>query len=113
MHPDLVPAVVLAHECGFKTTVDTNGFMFNDFLEKMDPAILDFLSFSLDGPDPETNDPIRGEGVFDTCTRNIRRAVGKGFNTSLIYTVSSRNIDHLHRMVPLLKELGVKHFLFR
>ena len=34
-------------------------------------------------------------------------------NTSLIYTVSSRNIDHLHRMVPLLKELGVKTFFIQ
>jgi MoaA/NifB/PqqE/SkfB family radical SAM enzyme len=113
MHPDLVPAVELAHACGYTTTVDSNGFMFNDFLDRMDPGILDYLSFSLDGPDSETNDPIRGEGVFDTCVRNLEIAISKGFNTSLIYTVSSRNIEQLEGMVPLLSRLGVQRFFIQ
>lgn len=113
MHPDLVPAVEFAHGCGYTTTVDSNGFMFHDFLDRMDPGILDFLSFSLDGPDSQTNDPIRGEGVFDTCTENLRKAVRKGFNTSLIFTVSSRNIEQLERMVPLLTRIGVNRFFIQ
>ena len=45
-------------------TVDSNGYLFNDLLDKTTPELLDYLSFSLDGPDAETNDPIRGEGRF-------------------------------------------------
>jgi len=89
MHEDLPHAIRFAKKLGYTSvTVDTNGFLFHDFLEKVTPSDLDFLSFSLDGPTPEVNDALRGEGVFDTCTANLKIAVAKGFNTSLIYTVS-------------------------
>ncbi len=113
LHPDLVYGIEVARSCGYAVTVDTNGYLFHDFLERVNPDHLDYLSFSLDGPDPQVNDPIRGEGVFDICTANLRKAVDRGINTSLIYTVSSRNIDGLERMVPLLEELGVKRFFIQ
>ena len=113
MHPDLAEAVKYAKQLGFTVTVDSNGYLFHRFLEKITPEDLDFLSFSLDGPDAAVNDPIRGQGVFDTCTSNLRKAVGKGLNVSLIYTVSRRNIAHLERMAPLLKDLGVRKFFIQ
>ena len=113
MHPDLAHAIVKAKALGFTVTVDSNGYLFHDILEKTSPDLLDSLSFSLDGPDAEVNDPIRGEGVFEVCTANIRKAVGMGYNVSVIYTVSRLNIEHLHRMIPLLTELGVKRFFIQ
>ena len=65
MHPDLVFGIEVAKSCGYAVTVDTNGYLFHDFLERVNPDHLDYLSFSLDGPDPEINDPIRGDGVFE------------------------------------------------
>ena len=114
MHKDLPQAIRTAKKLGCRSvTVDTNGFLFHDFLDKVTPADLDFLSFSLDGPTPDVNDPIRGKGVFETCTKNLRKAVARGFNVSLIYTVSRRNIDHLHLMPDLLVEWGVKRFFIQ
>jgi len=113
MHPDLVHGLNVARQCGYDITVDTNGYLFHDFLDRVSADMLDYLSFSLDGPDPEVNDPIRGTGVFETCTKNLKKAVERGFNTSLIYTVSSRNIDHLHRMVPLVAALGIRKFFIQ
>jgi len=114
MHKDLPQAIKTAKRLGYRSvTVDTNGFLFHDFLDKVTPADLDFLSFSLDGPTPDVNDPIRGKGVFETCTKNLRKAVTRGFNVSLIYTVSRRNIDHLYLMPDLLHEWGVKRFFIQ
>ena len=113
LHPDLAAAVAYAKGLGFCVTVDSNGYLFHDFLHRTSPDLLDYLSFSLDGPDPEVNDPLRGSGVFATCVGNIRKAVEMGFRTSLIYTVSSRNLLHLERMVPLLIELGIKKFFIQ
>jgi len=113
MHRDLPEAVRFAKQLGFDVTVDSNGYLFHDFLNRVAPHELDFLSFSLDGPDAAVNDPIRGEGVFEVCVGNLRKAVGLGFNVSVIYTVSRRNIAHLHRMVGLLTELGVKKFFIQ
>lgn len=113
LHPDLAFAVKRAKELGYRVTVDSNGYLFHDFLEKVTPQELDFLSFSLDGPDKDVNDPIRGEGVFETCTANIRKAVHAGFNASVIYTVSRKNIAQLYRMGELLQDLGVKKFFIQ
>ncbi len=113
LHPDLAESVILAKELGYQVTVDSNGYLFHDLLEKVTPAQLDYLSFSLDGPDALVNDPVRGRGVFDICTGNIRKAVDKGFSVSVIYTVSRKNIAHLHRMGELLDSLGVRKFFIQ
>lgn len=113
LHPDLAPAIKKAKEYGFFVTVDTNGYLFNNLLEKVTPAHLDYLSFSLDGPDAAVNDPIRGEGVFDVCVANMKKAIALGFKVSVIFTVSRKNLEQLHRMVDLLDRLGVRKFFIQ
>jgi MoaA/NifB/PqqE/SkfB family radical SAM enzyme len=114
LHPELPAAIGLARKMGFGSiTVDTNGYLFNDILEKVTPGEVDTFSFSLDGATRATNDQIRGKGSFETCVAGIGRAVSKGFNTSLIYTVSGANINELEEMVPLLRGLGVGRFFIQ
>ncbi len=113
MHPDLAKIIRAAKSMNYHVTVDSNGFLFHDLLERVSPQELDFLSFSLDGPDAAVNDPIRGQGVFEVCTQNLQRAVARGFHTSLIYTVSGLNIDHLHRMPELVAAWGVERFFIQ
>ncbi len=113
LHPDLSTIIKAAKSMRYVVTVDSNGYLFHDLLNKVTPRELDYLSFSLDGPDAAVNDSIRGEGVFAVCTDNIRKAVASGFATSLIYTVSSLNIEALHRMPALLVELGVRRFFIQ
>ena len=111
LHPDLAAIIRAAKSLRYAVTVDSNGYLFHDLLDRVTPQEVDYLSFSLDGPDAAVNDPIRGEGVFALCTANIRRAVAAGFNASCIYTVSGLNIDHLHRMPALLEDLAQRGLL--
>ena len=113
LHPELPFAIQKAKELGYFVTVDSNGSLFNDLLAKTSPDLLDYLSFSLDGPDAAINDPIRGEGVFAVCTANIKKAVSAGFKVSVIYTVSRKNLAALPRMVALLEHLQVKKFFIQ
>ena len=113
LHPELPAIIRAAKSMRYAVTVDTNGYLFHGLLEQVSPRELDYLSFSLDGPDAAINDPLRGEGVFALCTANIRKAVAGGFNTSLIYTVSGLNIEHLHRMPALLADLGIRRFFIQ
>ncbi len=113
LHPDLPRVAARAKDLGYFVTVDSNGYLFHDFLAKITSDILDYLSFSLDGPDSAVNDPLRGGGVFATCVKNLKLAVARGLRVSVIYTVSSLNIAHLERMVPLLAELGVRKFFIQ
>ncbi len=114
LHPDLARIIKTARAMGYGSiTVDTNGYLFHDILTKIAPKDLDFISFSLDGATPGTNDAIRGKGCYENCVAGIRQATEKGFQTSLIYTVSNENIHELHQMPPLLAQLGVDRFFIQ
>ena len=114
LHPDLASIVRAARQMKYASvTIDTNGYLFHNILERVTPAEVDFFSFSLDGATAATNDAIRGVGVFETCTAGLQKAKVKGFKTSLIYTVSSLNLDELADMPPLLDQLGVDHFFIQ
>jgi MoaA/NifB/PqqE/SkfB family radical SAM enzyme len=113
LHPDLAEAITYACQLGYHSvTVDTNGYLFHDLLDRVSPRDV-VLSFSLDGPTPEVNDPIRGEGVFAVCTANLKRAVAMGFTVSVIYTVSRLNLEHLKEMPRLLADWGVHRFFIQ
>ena len=114
LHPDLAAMVRTAREMAFKSiTIDTNGYLFHDILEKITPQDVDFISFSLDGATEETNDTIRGKGCYKTVFKGLRQAVKKGFSCSMIYTVSENNIHELEKMPALVKTLGLKHFFIQ
>ncbi len=114
LNPALAQGIKEAKRLGYASiTVDTNGYLFHDILEKVTPDEVDYFSFSLDGSTPNINDPIRGEGSFETCTSGIRRAVELGFSVSSIFTASSKNIHDLPNMPSLLKDLGVSRFFIQ
>ncbi|OQY58433.1 MAG: heme biosynthesis protein [Desulfobacteraceae bacterium 4572_88] len=114
LHPDLASAIKKARKLGFKSvTVDTNGYLFHDILSKVEPGEVDYFSFSLDGPTPETNDRIRGKGTYEKCLGGIRRAIARGFSASMIYTVSRANIQELELMPGLLRNLGISRFFIQ
>ncbi len=114
LHPDLSLAVKKAKALGYNSiTVDTNGYLFHEILSKVDPEEIDYFSFSLDGATRKTNDMIRGKGSYDNCIAGIKKAISRGFTTSLIYTVSQMNLHELDMMAPLLKNLGVDRFFIQ
>ncbi|MBF0259141.1 MAG: radical SAM protein [Desulfamplus sp.] len=114
LHPDLSLAIKEARGLGFKSiTIDTNGYLFHDILDKITPDEVDFISFSLDGATEKTNDAIRGKGCYNTVLSGIKKAVNAGFSTSMIYTVSSDNLHELPLMPDLIKGLGIKRFFIQ
>jgi MoaA/NifB/PqqE/SkfB family radical SAM enzyme len=114
LHPDLSQAVKEAKSLGYKSvTVDTNGYLFNNILSKVTPDDIDYLSFSLDGATPKTNDKIRGMGSYDQCLSGIGKAVSLGFSASLIYTISSLNIHELNQITPLLVDWGISRLFIQ
>jgi len=114
LHPDLAEAIHTARRLGYRSiTIDTNGYLFHDILDRITPEAVNFISFSLDGASPATNDPIRGKGSFEACTAGIRKAIQKGFPTSLIYTVSSLNLHELSSVPSLLGQLKINRFFIQ
>ena len=92
----------------------TNGTLFKS--EQMDELIQmrwDQVIFSIDGPNPEVNDLIRGEGTFHKAFKNLlyfrdNRVTEKvptpdlGIN----FTITKVNYRYIPEMVELAKEAG-------
>ncbi len=114
LHPHLHLAVKAAKKLGFKSiTIDTNGYLFNNILDKISCDDIDYFSFSLDGATRATNDAIRGQGSYDKVMEGLDKAVAKNFSCSMIYTVSEKNFHELELMEDLIKNLGIKQFFIQ
>ena len=84
MHPRLLDMLERALAIG-PATVLTNGTLFRDATVERLQTLRDRslysleLRVSIDGPDPETNDPIRGAGSFAKAMDGVKRLVAAGF----------------------------------
>lgn len=102
---------------GIRGVLSTNGTLLDrEDAERVVRIGWHLVIVSLDGPDPERNDPLRGRaGVFDRATGLIRALVaarerGQGPEVHLHTVVSRTNADQLTAMVDLCVELGVDYF---
>ncbi|MBI2070698.1 MAG: methyltransferase domain-containing protein [Elusimicrobia bacterium] len=89
----------------------TNATLFSgprlEALKTLDRERLNF-QVSLDGCRPETNDPIRGAGVFAKASAGLKTLNELGFATSLTAAVTKSNVRDLEQLPKLAKELGAK-----
>ncbi|MEW5852272.1 MAG: radical SAM protein [Myxococcota bacterium] len=115
LRKDLPRVVRKADEVGVDTFVHTNASL-------LKPAVLQALSecppaglsVSLDGPDEDTNDAIRGPGTFQKALRGmlqLREHYAPGFNISV--TITPRNAPDAARMVELAHQEGARVLLLR
>ena len=98
-------------------TVLTNGLLLDSHrcsrlktLSDSSDYSLDFR-VSMDGYDPESNDPIRGEGTFERILEGISNLVAAGINPVITVTeVLDQNAgeDGKRRFFALLEDLGIE-----
>ncbi|MEO0095579.1 MAG: radical SAM protein [candidate division WOR-3 bacterium] len=88
----------------------TNGLLLDKKMaEKLNSAKkLKEIKISLEGGDAESNDKIRGRGVFDRVLMNIEssRCVCRK-EIVLMFTLGSYNYMHLNRMLDLARSLNI------
>lgn len=99
--------------------IDTNGQFEDELLEKDDFKQLDEITFSLDGFSPEINDSVRGEGTFDKCLSNIKKAKELGYNIDVTCCahkgLARRDSDGnllLDLMIQFIESLGLDRINF-
>lgn len=101
---------------GMFGTLHSNGALFSrNHLEHLVRIGWDEVIISLDAPDAETNDALRGTGAFDRVIRNIKRLteIRHQFQTekprvALNMVVTNTNFDKLDGMVQLAHDLECK-----
>lgn len=102
-----------AHDLGYWITILSHGGI-------LDQARIDRLKkywrmrirISMDGPDKETHDPLRGAGTFDHTMSKIDMLVASGINVGLGVTVSEPNLHSVERMMELAIDKGVAFMRF-
>lgn len=117
---DLPRIVSGIYERGIKlSSVFTNGVLpLDGFMEFMDqfPYPLDF-SVSVDGPDRETHEHIRGRGTYDATMRSVALLADRAKNDTLArYSfdvntcVFNSNVDRLEEMYEVMQARGVQRW---
>lgn len=110
LRPDLEEILDGAARHGLDAWLCTNGTLVTEENARFLAACegLRGVSLSLDGPDDETHDHLRGRGRFQHALRGVRRLVAAGVpDVQLRVTVTPHNAGSLLGFAPLAKELGV------
>lgn len=112
LHPQLNEMVDRIAHHGYSWFITTNGTLL-DRLKKLlsDPARRSrclSISLSLDGGKEETNDFIRGPGVFRKVMKAISYLKAKGVPICLKTSVNTLNIGEMEELVNLSSKLGAE-----
>lgn len=93
----------------------TNATLVNpDNAQWLASSALRGFSISLDGPDAETHEHLRGRGRFAHALRGIRLLVEAGArDVQLRVTVTPHNADRLLDFAPLARDLGVHQVVMK
>ena len=116
----LLKLIKKAKELGYEyVRIDTNGQFDSKLLEQPEFKMLDEVTFSIDGPTKEINDPIRGYGSFDKCVKNIKKAKELGYNIDITSCISKYLLNrdengnlYLDRMIKFAEDLGIERINF-
>jgi radical SAM protein with 4Fe4S-binding SPASM domain len=96
-HPDFLDIVREGKKLGLKMALNTNGVFYASYRKELVKAGVSEVVVSLDG-NQETNDYIRGKGVYEQATSNIRGFVEDGVDTRINMTVSRKNMDQIEHI---------------
>lgn len=99
-----------AKQMGFYTSMTTNTIL---YLQKAHEVrgLVDFLNFSLDGPDADTHDQSRGVKIFENLVESVKLALDLGEYPVLNHTVTAQNYERIHEVAELGLRLGVRVWL--
>ena len=124
-HKDLVDLITGLKNIGYEyVRMDTNGIYDDDMLAIDGMKKLDEVSFSLDGHTSEINNWVRGEGAYDKCVKNIKRALELGYKVDITACVhkklaekDEKGIYQIVNMIKWAESIGVEeinfHVLFK
>jgi len=116
----LLDLIKKAKELGYEyVRIDTNGQFDSKLLEEPEFKMLDEITFSIDGPNSEINDKIRGKGSFEKAIKNLKRAKELGYNIDITACISKELIKrdengdlYIDKMIKLAEELGIEKMNF-
>lgn len=113
LYPDkLIEVCRFARKTRMIPLVSTNGTLIDDAFAKDAKRIGLEVQVSLDGPNAEVNDPLRGAGTFEKIRRGVATLTAHGVHTVLSMVCCRSNFDSLRGFMDLAVEWGVDEARF-
>jgi MoaA/NifB/PqqE/SkfB family radical SAM enzyme len=122
LRKDLLDLIAYAKSKTLSVVTVSNGYLIGeDLADRIVRSGLDILAVSIDGPDSEIHDRIRGvNGAFEHAVKAIRLIKNRQKELNIEHpkvaiacTVSSNNFSVLPDMVDLAKSLDVRELRFQ
>ncbi len=106
LHKDIVEIVTFAKELNFQTSITTNALLYHKYAEQLAGKV-NLLHFSLDSPDRDEHNKIRGVNCFDAVIKSIELAKSLGEYPDILFTATNETFKKL----PLMHEIALKYDL--
>ena len=110
LRADVAEIYAEAKRLGFMTSMTSNAILYPRRAQEIH-GLIDFLNFSLDGPDAETHDQSRGVQIFDNLVESVKLAKSLGEYPVLNHTVTAQNYHRIGEVAELGKQLDARVWL--
>ena len=88
-----------------RLVLSTNGTLITDKIAEKLAKYLTNVQISVDGPDAETHDYIRGDGSFDKTMRAIQSLKKTGLHVDIRMTICKETMARVNEFIDLTKKL--------
>ena len=99
-----------AKSIGLRTTVTSNGILYPKRAKDL-AGLIDILQFSLDAPEADTHDAVKGVTCFERVMESVEAARSLKQRPTFIHTVTDGNIDKTPEVIDLARWMRVPLFL--
>ncbi len=108
LHPQVHEFIAYAHKMGRRTNLVTNGWMLEKRAHQLVEAGLDWLTVSVDGPQP-AHDAIRGPGSFERLARGLETILALPNRPAVAVSMALTDINYSYTeaMYGLARSWGV------
>lgn len=106
LYPRFRDVLSMLSERDIEVAVTTNGWTVAE-LSDQELRLFHDIDFSLDYPDPETNDRWRGEGSYDKVMEGVARCRDLGVEASLVACLMKENSSRMGKLAGLAAEIGL------
>jgi MoaA/NifB/PqqE/SkfB family radical SAM enzyme len=103
LHKDIVRFAAFAHSLKMQTSITTNTLLYPKYAEEL-AGNVNLLHFSLDSPDEDEHNRIRGVNCYNSVIKSIGIAKSLGEHPDILFTVTNDTYTKL----PQMHELAAK-----
>lgn len=106
--PEIFDYIKKAKELGLEVSINSNALLLNKDIINFLKDYEVFVYISVDGPNKEVHEKMRGKGTFDHLVKNLELLKEESIEYSIIFSVSSLNYKSAKDMISFAKDFSAE-----